>query len=201
MGAPLDLTGKRFGRLIAARLLPDRKNGARIWECICDCGGMSRVEAGHLRKQHTTSCGCMKRIRHGFSNTRMYKIWASMVQRCENKESTGFKHYGGRGITVAPEWKNPAVFCKWASLNGYTDQAELDRKDNDGPYTPHNCRWVSHQQNNQNTRRSRLDPVKVKASRLAFLSGIMNKTEIAAFFGVSRTCIVNAVNRTTWSNI
>jgi hypothetical protein len=79
----------------------------------------------------------------------MYKIWASMVQRCENKESTGFKHYGGRGITVAPEWKNPAVFCKWASLNGYTDQAELDRKDNDGPYTPHNCRWVSHQQNNQ----------------------------------------------------
>lgn len=201
MGAPIDLTGGKFGRLRAVRLLPERKNRARVWECICDCGRTIATEAGHLRKGHTTSCGCVKNVRHGFASTRVYRIWAYMIQRCENKNATGFKHYGARGVAIHPEWKDAAVFCKWAMENGYSDNAELDRIDNEGPYSPENCRWVSHQENNQNTRRTKLDAVKVKAARLAFQAGIMNKTEIAAFFGVSRTCVVNAVNKTTWSNV
>ena len=201
MGAPIDLTGERFGRLRAVRLLPERKNKARVWECVCDCGRTITTEAGHLRKGHTTSCGCMRGLKHGFFGTRVYRIWAYMIQRCENKKSTRFKHYGGRGIHLCQEWKDPGSFCRWALENGYSDNAELDRIDNGGPYSPENCRWVSHQENNQNTRRTKLDAVKVKAARLAFQAGIMNKTEIAAFFGVSRTCVVNAVNKTTWSNV
>jgi len=55
-----DLTGKRFGRLIAVRPTEERKNGYVMWECICDCGNTTFARSASLNNGNKTSCGCLR---------------------------------------------------------------------------------------------------------------------------------------------
>lgn len=58
-GKPLDITGQRFGLLVAIRPLNKKaSNGAVIWLCQCDCGNFTEVPLGQLTRKHTLSCGC-----------------------------------------------------------------------------------------------------------------------------------------------
>jgi len=88
--------------------------------------------------------------------TRLYKCWQNMKTRCYNKKNKGYPNYGARGIKVCDEWQQFVPFYKWAIANGYDDDLELDRIDNDGSYTPDNCRFVTHTENNRNRRNNRL---------------------------------------------
>ena len=93
------------------------------------------------------------------SKTRLYKVWSEMKRRCNNPNDNVYKYYGGRGITYHPDWEKFDNFCKWALENGYVpDQPRgmytLDRIDNDGNYTPDNCRWVSQKKQSDNTSKS-----------------------------------------------
>lgn len=56
-----DLSGKRFGRLLVVKLLPERKGGKLIWQCICDCGNTANVMGTNLVRGTTGSCGCLGR--------------------------------------------------------------------------------------------------------------------------------------------
>lgn len=69
-----------------------------------------------------------------------------MKSRCSDiKDEHHYKHYFGRGITVCDEWKNDFMnFYNWSMKNGYSDDLELDRIDNDGNYEPSNCQWITH---------------------------------------------------------
>jgi hypothetical protein len=79
-----------------------------------------------------------------------------MRQRCSNPKAAGYADYGGRGITVCPEWQASFVsFRDWANANGLRDDLEIDRIDTDGNYEPSNCRWVTRQQNCMNRRKYR----------------------------------------------
>jgi hypothetical protein len=93
---------------------------------------------------------------HGLTGTRLRRIYSNMKQRCSNPNNGRFEDYGGRGISVCTDWIcNPLSFFRWAIDNGYGDHLTIDRKDNDGDYTPSNCHFVSMSEQSKNKRRKK----------------------------------------------
>lgn len=153
-----DLTGRRFGNLTVIKR-SESKYGNRMWECVCDCGNIIKASSSKLISGEYKSCGCMKKERlkpyqqgtHHMTNTRLYRIWNGMKNRCYVPSQTKYEQYGGRGITVCDEWKNSFEnFYKWAMENGYRDDLSIDRIDGDGNYEPGNCRWADDSTQNKN---------------------------------------------------
>ena len=170
MGQFIDLTGHQFGRLTVIQRSCSTRNGVK-WECRCTCGRTTVVIGASLRKGLTKSCGCyhsdavkesaqkvgLANRKHGMSQDRIHNIWSGMKQRCQDERSTDFNRYGGRGITVCPEWRESfEAFHDWSMANGYQDNLSLDRKDNDGPYSPENCRWATAKEQGNNKGNNRI---------------------------------------------
>lgn len=151
MSKLIDLTGRRFGRLLVKERQGSDSWKSALWLCLCDCGNECLVSSHNLRTSHTQSCGCLQKeatskanTTHGHRHTRIYGIWNAMIARCHRKNTKAYPMYGGRGITVCNEWKNGfQAFYDWAMANGYDDDLSIDRIDNDKGYSPDNCRWVS----------------------------------------------------------
>lgn len=155
----VDITDQKFGRLTVIGRA-ETKNKHTMWRCVCDCGNEIIAEAYNLKCGHTGSCGCVQIERtaeanrtHGMRKTRLYRIWTDMKNRCYQQSYHGFKHYGGRGITVCKEWKNSfEAFRDWALSNGYADNLTIDRIDVNGNYRPDNCKWATMADQNKNKR-------------------------------------------------
>ena len=91
------------------------------------------------------------------AKSRLYNIWYLMNHRCYNQNSQVWDHYGGRGIKVCDEWHNDFfAFREWAIKSGYSEDLTIDRIDNNGDYTPSNCRWITQTDQNRNRRNNRL---------------------------------------------
>ena len=162
MSITKDLTGKKYGRWTVIRRDTNDKNNRSRWVCECECGNTKTLKLCDLRNGRSKSCGCLRRENtskmfssHQKTNTRLYRIWASMKNRCLNPNASRYKDWGGRGITVCEEWKNNFIaFYEWAMTNGYSDNLSIDRIDNDKGYSPDNCRWATLTEQMRNTRRS-----------------------------------------------
>lgn len=168
-----ELIGKRFGMLVTLAegpLIPVRgKSAARGWLCLCDCGITKNIIIHDLRSGKRKSCGCLKhksrkgqaptRISHGacrgYKVTPEYGTWAQMKERCLDPASKSYHHYGGRGITVCERWLEFENFLADMGEKP-TPRHSLDRyPNNDGPYSPENCRWATQAEQQRNKRTNR----------------------------------------------
>ena len=169
-----------------------------FWCPFCETEVERRLGNGKICK----SCGCDKNYKHGESETRLYEIWHHMKQRCYNPKSTGYKNYGGRGITVCTEWlgkENGFInFRDWAIQNGYKEELQIDRIDNNGNYSSDNCRWVTHQENSQNKRTTKLTLEKVNEIRELYKTGDYLQRELAEKYNVTQDIISRIINKKRW---
>jgi hypothetical protein len=97
-----------------------------------------------------------------------------MRNRCSNKNNDAYKHYGGRGIKVCPEWNTYLAFKEWAVSHGYADNLTIDRKDNDKGYSPDNCRWATMKEQALNRRSTHLITYKDETHSISEWSEILN---------------------------
>ena len=123
------------------------------WLCRCDCGCVLPIKTRSLKRGVSVSCGCVLPKKHGYSKSKLYIVLYNMKSRCYNKNANNYEDYGGRGVSVCEEWLGDTRnFISWALVNGYSPELQIDRRDNDGNYTPSNCRFVTRLTNNHNQR-------------------------------------------------
>lgn len=175
-GGPQDLTGRRFGKLVALHSIGViDKTRSVIWRCLCDCGNHRDASCGHLNAGAATHCGCFNVHRtHGETKSKMFNRWSSIKNRCTNPRNYHYANYGGRGITICDEWSDSyEAFKKWALANGYEEGLQLDRIDNEKGYSPENCRYVTPQVNCNNKRTNKTVEYRSQTFTIAELSRYM----------------------------
>jgi hypothetical protein len=194
-----DLTGMEFDRLRVLEMVPERSpHGKVMWLCECRCGNMVRVSGNALKKRNTRSCGCLSREvtgainrSHGMSRRPVYITWCAMKDRCYNPRNKKYGDYGGRGIYVCDRWRDS--FENFLEDMGERPfpRAELDRLDNDGPYSPDNCKWATRRENMAHTRCS---PTLTARGQTKTLQ------QWSAESGVNAGCIMQRVRSLGWDH-
>ena len=127
------------------------------------CGNEFKAQVRYINSGAIKSCGCLKEKiskegtnrKHSLTNTRLYVVWVEIKSRTLNHKHKAYQDYGGRGIIICDEWKNDFMsFYNWAMENGYEENKGLsiDRIDNDGGYSPENCRWTTKTMQSRNQR-------------------------------------------------
>lgn len=91
---------------------------------------------------------------HGQTNTKLYNVWQSMLQRCGNPRNKKYHIYGGKGVTVCDKWKTFEGFYE-DNYSLYQDGLTIDRIDSSGNYCLENVRWISQKKNSSETTKRR----------------------------------------------
>ena len=182
--AKLELAGRRFGRLVAIERVGKRAR-QYVWRCACDCGAETTIPGSRLTSGNTTSCGCaLRQARcrprsHGECRSAEYRIWTDIIQRCTNEKRAAFADYGGRGVTLCPEWRRDFVAFRDHVGPRPSARHSIDRIDNGRGYEPGNVRWATRTEQNRNRRDNlhlTVDGTTKTAAEWAQLTGIKSAT-------------------------
>lgn len=153
------------------------------------------------------SCGCMQHkfnVTHGQTrgtngHSPLFKVWGGMKARCYSYKNSAYHRYGGRGIRICDIWLNdPAKFFDWAQSLGWSRGLEVDRIDNNGPYSPDNCRLVPHSVNSRNRRSSKLTQEIANEMRNVYACGGITKKELGDRYGVTDATAGKIINFKIW---
>lgn len=172
MTREVDITGRVFGRLTAISRAPVTGNK---WQFLCVCGNPTVVSKGAVVSGNTHSCGCLRsdtvrgrRTKHGEAQkTKEYEAWQSMKSRCGRPRNKRYALYGGRGITVCPEWFNSFEQFLLDMGRAPSKGHSLDRIDTNGNYERSNCRWATTKEQSNNKTTSRLIEYKGQVKTVA----------------------------------
>lgn len=185
--------GDRFGRLTVIGPAARKYH----YDCICDCGKKTSVNFYRLRDGITKSCGCYQSDRtretnstHRMSKSRAFRIWSEMRTRCNNPNSTCYKRYGARGISVCDRWNEsfPAFYEDMGDPPG--PDFSIERIDNNGNYEPSNCRWATAKEQARNRSSSAI---------VNFRGKDMTIAELAETTGVRYGILESRVVKYRWS--
>lgn len=197
----VDITGNRYGRLVVTRHIGNIDDNRQHWLCACDCGNETSVRGESLKSGAIKSCGCLsvevatERMRelsttHGMSGKPIYNVWLSMKARCENKNNTTYKYYGGRGISVCKKWIDSFESFYEDVGDPPTVNHTLDRVNNNGNYEPKNVRWVTMKEQSRNRRSNFL---------ITHDGKTMTATEWGELLGIRGALIRQRIKRDGWS--
>jgi DNA-binding XRE family transcriptional regulator len=201
MAERADITGQRFGRLVAVT----RTTGGASWLCQCDCGNTTVSFVSYLRSGHTRSCGCLKRetsscgaaarfTSHGKSQTLIYRLWVSIRQRCKTD-----KDYADK-VFVCREWESSLdAFSDWAIANGWRKGLSLDRIDNGRGYSPDNCRFITPLEQARNKTNNKLTAAKARDIKARL--GSTTQAALAQEYGVSKYTIYAIKAGKVWVDV
>ena len=188
-----DLTGQKFGKLKAIQFSHKNKNRKTYWVFECECGNIKTLRTDTVKSGKVKSCGCIKKEQDnlnlnrdgseptkynskGLSKHILYHKWLGMKRRCYDIHNTHYNRYGARGIQICDEWLYDfKKFFDWSLSNGWKDNLEIDRIDNDGNYEPSNCRYVTRKENCNNrstTRKITINNISLSISKWCNIIGV-----------------------------
>lgn len=192
------LNGKtRFGRLTyicEGGPIKTKSHDIRRARFRCDCGKVVDMQPSKVRNGVVQSCGCYsaesarKRFtQHGQYKTVEYKTWNGMMQRCHNPKDARYPNYGGRGITVCPEWHGHDGLLRFIDFMGQRPEgASIDRIDPDGNYEPGNVRWADDETQQNNKR---------KTASITVDGVTRSHTQWARHLGMSRNAVSERIRK------
>ena len=177
----------------------DKKHSYALYECsFCLNEVIKRIDQIKRMK----SCGCMHdefSKKHGGYKTKLYQMYFGMKQRCFYSKAINYADYGGRGITVCPEWANDyIVFRDWALSHGYAEGLQINRIDNNGNYEPNNCNWITAKENTHHRRTTILNDEKVSEIRDLYATGNYTQKHLSKIYVIDQSSISRIINGKRW---